>query len=75
MTLEEANYLGSGARLKVLPEGLERHGIDAQNPVGTYVSQFDSPRHGRMVVVRLDEGETRGFRLAEVDLLGGRTDC
>lgn len=75
MTLDEANHLGSGARLKVLPEGLERHGIPSQNPVGTYVAQFDSPKLGRLVVVRLDQGETRGFQLAEVELLGRRTVC
>lgn len=75
MTLAEANYLGSGTRLKVLSEGLERHGIGSRNPIGTYVSQFDSPKLGRLVVVRLDEGEMRGFRLAEVELLGRRTVC
>jgi hypothetical protein len=72
MNLEQANYLGSGDRLQVLPEGLRRHGIETRNPVGTYVSQFDSPKHGRLVVVRLDEGETRGFKLDEVEILGRR---
>lgn len=75
MNLQQANYLGSGDRLKILPEGLERHGIRPENPVGTYVSQFDSPKLGRLVVVRLDEGETRGFRLDEVELLGRKAPC
>lgn len=75
MKLEQANYLGSGDRLKVLPDGLERHGIVSQAPIGTYVSQFDSPKLGRLVVVRLDGGETRGFALDEVELLGRRTPC
>jgi hypothetical protein len=75
MKLEQANYLGSGDRLRVLPEGLERHGIQTQNPVGSYVSQFESPKLGRLVVVRLDEGETRGFRLDEVELLGRKAAC
>jgi hypothetical protein len=75
MKREQANDLGSGDRLRVLPAGLERHAIASAEPVGTYVSQFDSPRHGRLVVVRLDGGETCGFRLDEVELLGRRSPC
>jgi len=69
MNTEQANYLGSGARLRVLAGGLERHGVETANPAGTYVSQFDSPSQGRLVVVRLDDGPTFGFRLDEVELL------
>ena len=75
MTLEQANYLGSGARLKILPAGLERHDIETSNPVGTYVSQFESPKRGRLLVVRLDSGAMRGFQLEEVELLGRQTAC
>ncbi len=73
MNTDQANYLGSGDRLKVLASGLERHGIESDNPVGTYVSQFESPKRGRLVVVRLDGGQTLGFQLDEVELLGRRT--
>lgn len=69
MTTEQANYLGSGDRLRVLTDGLARHRVETDNPVGTYVSQFDSPNHGRLVVVQLDDGPTFGFRLDEVELL------
>ena len=69
MKNEQANYLGSGDRLRVLATGLERHQLETDNPVGTYVSQFDSPKQGRLVVVRLDDGPTYGFRLDEVELL------
>ena len=75
MDVEQANYLGSGDRLKILPAGLERHGIHSNNPVGTYISQFESPKNGRLVIVRLDDGNTRGFRLDEVELLGRQTPC
>jgi len=75
MTPEQANHLGSDARLKILPAGLERHEIRTENPVGTYVSQFQSPKLGRLVVVRLDDGETRGFCLEEVELLDRRSAC
>jgi hypothetical protein len=75
MKREQANYLGSGDRLRVLPAGLERHALENDNPVGTYVSQFDSPKLGRLVLVRLDSGETRGFRLDEVELLDRKRAC
>jgi hypothetical protein len=73
MKLEQANYLGAGDRLRVLAPGLERHGLDTPDPVGTYVSQFESPKLGRLVIVRLDSGETFGFPLDEVELLGRRS--
>ena len=75
MKLEHANYLGSGDRLEILAAGLERHGIDSAGPVGTYVSQFESPRRGRLIIVRIDDGETYGFQLDEVELLGRRSAC
>jgi hypothetical protein len=75
MKLEQANYLGSGDRLRVLPDGLARHDIESENPVGTYVSQFESPKRGRLVVVRLDDGRTFGFQLDEVELLARKTAC
>lgn len=75
MNIEQANYLGSGDRLRVLAEGIERHTIATDSPVGTYVSQFDSPKRGRLVVVRLDDGQTLGFQLDEVELLARRTAC
>jgi hypothetical protein len=75
MKLEQANYLGSGDRLEVLAAGLERHGVDTANPVGTYMSQFESPKNGRLIIVRIDNGDTYGFRLDEVELLGRRSAC
>ena len=75
MNNQQANYLGSGARLKISSEGLERHGIDTDNPVGTYVSQFESPKMGRLVIVHLDNGENYGFQLGEIELLGRKTAC
>ncbi len=75
MNVEQANYLGSGDRLKVLPDGLARHDLETDNPVGTYVSQFESPGRGRLVVVRLDDGRTLGFQLDEVELLRRRPAC
>ena len=75
MNVEQANYLGSGDRVKVLAEGLERHHVATDNPVGTYVSQFDSPKRGRLVVIRLDDGQTLGFQLDEVELLTRKTAC
>ena len=70
MTLQEANHLGSGDRLVVMDAGLNRHGVGAEDGSGVYVSQFESQKNGRMVIVRLDIGETYGFRLDEVELLG-----
>ena len=75
MNLEQANYLGSGDRLRVLPDGITRHDVETDNPVGTYVSQFESPKRGRLIVVRLDDGPTLGFQLDEVELLARRTAC
>ena len=73
MKLAQANYLGSGDRLEILAAGLERHDIDTTNPVGTYVSQFESPKRGRLIIVRIDNDETWGFQLDEVELLGRRS--
>jgi hypothetical protein len=75
MKLEQANYLGSGDRLEILAAGLERHGIDTEAAVGTYVSQFESPKRGRLIIVRIDNAETYGFQLDEVELLGRRSGC
>lgn len=75
MKLEQANYLGSGDRLEILAAGLERQGIRSANPVGTYVSQFESPQRGRLIIVRIDNAETYGFQLDEVELLGRRSAC
>ena len=70
MNLEQANRLGSGDRLRVGTAGLERHGLGGDRKDGTYVSQFESPKNGRMVVVRLEGDAVYGFRLDEVELLG-----
>jgi hypothetical protein len=75
MNVEQANYLGSGDRVRVLPDGLDRHDVQTDNPVGTYVSQFESPKRGRLVVVRLDNGQTLGFQLDEVELLTRKSTC
>ena len=72
---QQANHLGAGDRLRISPDGLERHGIDAENRAGTYVSQFESPKDGRLVIVRLDGGGTFGFRLDEVQLRGRQAPC
>lgn len=69
MTTEEANSLGPGDRLRVFPDGLTRHGLPAKPDAGTYVSQFESPVHGRLVVVRLDDGGAYGFRTDELERL------
>ncbi len=75
MKLEQANYLGSGDRLEILAAGRERQDIDTANPVGTYVSQFESPKRGRLIIVRIDNGKTYGFQLDEVELLGRQSAC
>jgi hypothetical protein len=79
MTLEQANYLTSGLRMLVTEDGLARHGLSSEWTRGTYVSQFDSPVHGRMVIVDLDDDGAFGFHLGEIDLLtdrrGGASDA
>jgi hypothetical protein len=72
MTLEQANYLTSGLRMLVTDDGLARHGLSSEWTRGTYVSQFDSPVHGRMVIVDLDDDGAFGFHLGEIDLLTDR---
>ena len=69
MTLEQANYLTSGVRMLVSDDGLARHGLSSEWTRGTYVSQFESPVHGRMVVVDLDDDGAYGFRLGEIEPL------
>lgn len=75
MKLQQANYLGSGDRLEILAAGLERHDIGTADAVGAYVSQFESPKRGRLIIVRVDNGEAYGFQLDEVKLLGRRSAC
>ena len=72
MTLEQANYLTSGLRMLVSENGLARHGLSSEWTRGTYVSQFESPSHGRMVIVNLDDDGAFGFHLGEIDLLSDR---
>lgn len=67
MTLKRANRLRSGERLRVSADGLSRHGLPGDPRVGEYVSQFESPVHGRMVIVHLDDRGNHGFRLDEVE--------
>ena len=69
MTFEQANYLTSGLRMLVSEDGLARHGLSSEWTRGTYVSQFESPVHGRMVIVNLDDDGAYGFHLGEIDLL------
>jgi len=69
MTLEQANYLTSGLRMLVSENGLARHGLSSEWTRGTYVSQFESPSHGRMVIVNLDDDGAFGFHLGEIDVL------
>ena len=72
MTLEQANYLTSGLRMLVSEDGLARHSLSSEWTRGTYVSQFESPVHGRMVIVNLDDDGAFGFHLGEIDLLTDR---
>jgi hypothetical protein len=67
--LHQANYLTSGIRMLVSEEGLSRHGLSSEWTRGTYVSQFESPVHGRMVIVELDDDGAYGFKLDELELL------
>lgn len=69
MNRGQANRIGPGARLRILAGGLERHGLPPDRTRGTYVSQFDSPAHGRMLVVRVDGDGNLGFRLDELELV------
>lgn len=69
MTVEEANYLGPGDELRISAEGLERHGLEGRGAAGAYVSQFDSPKNGRLVIVRLADQGSYGFRLEELEIV------
>jgi len=66
LALATANLLRSGTRLKVLRPGMVRHDLEGESAEGRYVSQFDSPVHGRMVVVHLPGRGNYGFRLDEL---------
>jgi len=68
MTLEQANYMTSGLRMLVSEDGLARHNLSSGWTRGTYVSQFESPVHGRMVIVNLDDDGAYGFHLGEIEL-------
>lgn len=70
MTREQANVLQHGARFRIRTEGLVRHGLAVDNRMGSYVSQFESPVHGRMIVVLLAAGDRYGFTLAELEITG-----
>ncbi len=72
MTVEEANYLSTGDRLHVNGDGLSRHDLQGKAADGTYVSQFESPKLGRLVVVKLRQGGAFGFRLDELEVLRHR---
>lgn len=69
----QANLLEGGDRLRVRREGLLRHDLHEETEAleGTYVSQFDSPRHGRLVVVHLPGRGNYGFRLDELERMQG----
>ena len=69
MTREQANVLQHGARFRIHRDGLARHGLSVDDPVGSYVSQFDSPVHGRMIVVLLAGGDRYGFTLSELEIV------
>jgi len=69
MTVEEANYLGPGDALRVSVEGLVRHGLDERSVQGSYVSQFESPKKGRLVIVRLPDTRAYGFQLDELEIV------
>jgi hypothetical protein len=69
MTVEEANYLGPGDALRVNAEGLHRHGLEGRSAQGSYVSQFESPKNGRLIVVRLPDTRAFGFRLDELEIV------
>ena len=73
MTIEEANYLSAGDRLRVSSRGLSRHDAQEASGEGSYVSQFESPGQGRLVVVKLESGGTFGFRLDELEVVRPRT--
>ncbi|MFQ5742429.1 MAG: hypothetical protein ACE5HV_02440 [Acidobacteriota bacterium] len=73
MDLTRANYLSSGERLRVSKSGLARHDLAEEPNEGTYVSQFESPVHGRMVVVRMDHDGAYGFSLKELEVLETET--
>ena len=70
MTLEEANYLSPGTRLRVLRGGMERHRLEPAESEGIYVSQLESPVHGRLVVVNFTDQGAYGFRLDELEIVG-----
>ncbi len=72
MTVEEANYLSTGDRLRVSAGGLSRHHLQGKAADGTYVSQFESPKQGRLVVVKLRDGGAFGFRLDELEVVRHR---
>lgn len=67
LALPDANLLRSGTRLKVLRRGMVRQDLEGESAEGRYVSQFDSPVHGRLVVVHLPGRGNYGFRLDELE--------
>jgi len=69
MTVEEANYLGPGDALRVSIEGLVRHGLEGRSVQGSYVSQFESPKKGRLIIVRLPDTRAYGFCLDELEIV------
>ncbi len=68
MTVEEANYLGPGDAVRVSVEGLQRHGLEGRSVQGNYVSQFESPKNGRLIIIRLPDTRAYGFRLDELEI-------
>ena len=52
MSVEEANYLSTGDHLRINADSLSRQELQGKAADGTYVSQFESPKQGRLVVVR-----------------------
>ena len=69
MNREQANGLQHGVHFRIQPEGLARHGLERESATGSYVSQFESPVHGRMIVVLLPGGDRYGFTLAELEIV------
>lgn len=66
LSLADANVLRSGTRLKVQRGGMMRQDLEGESAEGRYVSQFESPVHGRMIVVHLPGRGNFGFRLDEL---------
>ena len=47
---------------------MSRHELEGDEAEGCYVAQFESPIHGRMVVVNLGDRCNYGFTLDELEI-------